>query len=478
MASSSKDSVSHEKRSSSQGPGQKLTWNPVLKSDRPKFGYAAPGNSSASKKEATPRAPEKRPAVPRFRHPTHGETEEDPPERRPAVPRFRHPPERQEAAKENHPLMRGADRPVRKTEPRERSNGNGLEDCAWCGQKVQDKDHIHSCELRPAKCRYCAQLLVVATREQHERSCFERMFTEAPPSDPPHRSRSSSLNLSNAPAPSTSLWAPSEQLRTRAQRHQQAVHAATKEAMVAEEDDQNMVLTVDALETDFKSLSKELNSLALPSAAMALLGQLQPGSPQSGPLDQLIDLQRRHSVLGSILRLAEEHRSTKPPPFAPQAVKPHTPTGWPGPPVQSLSSSAKTPRRVAQPRPTNLPPLETPRPGLSRSSSRSSLRSVSVSSVGSRRTRSGPVSGVRQRQRSSSARSVRSSRRGASRAASVASRAASVASRAASVASAAVELRASPGPAAVGFREMSVEEMKAEIEVERQQYIAERLSTA
>ena len=48
---------------------------------------------------------------------------------------------------------------------------------------------------------------------------------------------------------------------------------------------------------------------------------------------------------------------------------------------------------------------------------------------------------------------VRSSRRGASRAASVASRAASVASRAASVASAAVELRASPGPAAVGFRE-------------------------
>lgn len=41
---------------------------------------------------------------------------------------------------------------------------------------------------------------------------------------------------------------------------------------------------------------------------------------------------------------------------------------------------------------------------------------------------------------------VRSSRRGASRAA-------SVASRAASVASAAVELRASPGPAAVGFRE-------------------------
>ena len=56
--------------------------------------------------------------------------------------------------------------------------------------------------------------------------------------------------------------------------------------------------------------------------------------------------------------------------------------------------------------PRNLPPLETPRPGLSRSSSRSSLRSVSVSSVGSRRTRSGPVSGVRQRQRSSSARSV------------------------------------------------------------------------
>lgn len=23
---------------------------------------------------------------------------------------------------------------------------SGLEDCAWCGQKVQDKDHIHSCK--------------------------------------------------------------------------------------------------------------------------------------------------------------------------------------------------------------------------------------------------------------------------------------------------------------------------------------------
>lgn len=76
-------------------------------------------------------------------------------------------------------------------------------------------------------------------------ACSVTSSEEAPPSDPPHRSRSSSLNLSNAPAPSTSLWAPSEQLRTRAQRHQQAVHAATKEAMVAEEDDQNMVLTVD-----------------------------------------------------------------------------------------------------------------------------------------------------------------------------------------------------------------------------------------
>ena len=29
--------------------------------------------------------------------------------------------------------------------------------------------------MRPTKCRFCGQLLVVATRDQHERNCSERV---------------------------------------------------------------------------------------------------------------------------------------------------------------------------------------------------------------------------------------------------------------------------------------------------------------
>lgn len=472
MASSSKDSSSHERRSSSHSASQqKLPWNPVLKTDRPKYGYAR--EPPAPKKES-PRAPEKRPAVPRFRHPPHppaaprGEEEFEHFERRPAVPRFRHPPERE--TKEDHPLIRGLERRV----SAHGAHGAGLESA----QGVQE----NRSELRPVKCRYCAQLLVVASQQQHERSCFERMLDLLPGDDqelpsarsqrPVRRSRSSSADVVAAVGGAEPSWVPSEQLRSRAQRHQQQVHAATKEAMVAEEDEENgIMLTVDALEVDFKSFAKELSSLALPSAALALMGQLASGCPQQQTaLDQLIDLQRRHSVLGSILRLAEEHRTSKAPPFGPHPLAPHTPTGWPPPPVQNLSSSAETPRKGQVP--STLPPLhleEVPA-RLSRSSSRSdaSLRSASVAS---RRTLR-----VRGRQRSGSVKSARSATN--SRCASRASRASrgrvSRVSRSASE----VTLRASPGPAAVGFRDMSLEEMKAEIEAERQKYIAERLSAA
>lgn len=473
MASSSKDSSSHERRSSSHSASQqKLPWNPVLKTDRPKYGYAA-REPPAPKKES-PRAPEKRPAVPRFRHPPPAPRSEEEFERRPAVPRFRHPPERE--TKEDHPLIRGLER--RKHAGAVAVPGlESLESAAQGGQENRS-------ELRPVKCRYCAQLLVVATQQQHERTCFERMLTDFLPGDeelpsarsqrPVRRSRSNSADrvVAAVPGGAEPSWAPSEQLRSRAQRHQQQVHAATKEAMVAEEDEDNgIMLTVDALEVDFKSFAKELSSLALPSAALALMGQLQ-GSPQQTALDQLIDLQRRHSVLGSILRLAEEHRTSKAPPFGPHPLAPHTPTGWPPPPVQSLSSSAETPRKSRVT--STLPPLDLELPPsrqLSRSSSRSdaSLRSASVASL-SDRFPGRPQGG---RQRSGSVKSARSA---------VGSGRASRASRAScgrvSRAASEVTLRASPGPAAVGFREMSVEEMKAEIEAERQQYIAERLSAA
>ena len=55
---------------------------------------------------------------------------------------------------------------------------------------------------------------------------------------PVRRSRSNSADrvVAAVPGGAEPSWAPSEQLRSRAQRHQQQVHAATKEAMVAEEE--------------------------------------------------------------------------------------------------------------------------------------------------------------------------------------------------------------------------------------------------
>lgn len=270
-------------------------------------------------------------------------------------------------------------------------------------------------------------------------------------------------------------------LRARAQRHHQEVHSATKEAMASEEDD-CMVPVVSALDTDFTSLAQELRGMALGSASAALLAQLE-AFPTELPLDQLIDLQRRHSVLGSILRL--EDARAKDTEAARESTEnswkaasgalswsvpdadgrsdgpstPRAPSGWPS--DCTLSSSAATIRRN---RP-NLPPLGVPQSlqdktmNLARSDSRAS-RGSRASSRGSRvsRASSRARSSDQMRKRSSSVRSLRS-----------AQSASSVRIQSATA------VRAHPGPAAVGLREMSVEEMKAEIQEERKQYIAERL---
>lgn len=216
-------------------------------------------------------------------------------------------------------------------------------------------------------------------------------------------------------------------MRRRAQRHQEAVHLATKEAMLSDEDE---ICNVDALEAEFRSITADLTKICLGSAATALLGQLQSVGPCAA-LDQLIDLQRRHSILQSILHFEDEREREK----------------VPQPPERPFEKRS---------RPGNLPPLTPRGRATSRASSSSSRASSRASSATVRTVRS-----VRKVSRSNSRVSVRSIQSKVKE----------------NVKEKEVEVvRSSPGPAAVGYREMSLQEMKDEIEEERKKYIAERLN--
>ena len=219
-------------------------------------------------------------------------------------------------------------------------------------------------------------------------------------------------------------------LRRRAQKHQEAVHLATKEAMLSDEDE---ISNVDALEAEFRSMTQDVTKICLGSAATALLGQLQGVGPCAA-LDQLIDLQRRHSILQSILHFEEERE---------RELK------VPQPPERPFEQRS---------RPGHLPPLTPRGRETSRATSRaSSSRASSRGSSATVRT----VRSVRKVSRSTSRVSVRSVQSKVKE----------------TVKEKEVEVvRSSPGPAAVGYREISLQEMKEEIEEERKRYIAERLN--
>ncbi|CAE7486538.1 unnamed protein product, partial [Symbiodinium sp. CCMP2456] len=105
MANSSEVEAAAERSSSSCSGAAPSAWNPILKSaDHFKFGYMAGQEAPNRAREPLPikkpgsqePASERRPAVPRFRHPipkppAAAATEQENSARRPAVPRFRHP---------------------------------------------------------------------------------------------------------------------------------------------------------------------------------------------------------------------------------------------------------------------------------------------------------------------------------------------------------------------------------------------------
>ena len=139
------------------------------------------------------------------------------------------------------------------------------------------------------------------------------------------------------------------------------------------------------------------------SSAVALLPQLE-ALPGEAALDQLVDLQRRHSVLRNILRLSMEDLPSSPP-----QIKPRVPSGQPAAqaePLRSLHSPAGTPRR-----PQTLPPLETrgrsgetPRLGHSQSRGRALSRTSSQGGRPSRASsRASNASNVSRRSRVSDA---------------------------------------------------------------------------
>ncbi|CAE7739830.1 unnamed protein product, partial [Symbiodinium pilosum] len=263
----------------------------------------------------------------------------------------------------------------------------------------------------------------------------------------------------------------------------QAVHTATQQAMLEYRDDEDesntLVLTVDALGRDFASLVQEMKMADIrASAAVALFPQLDP-LPGEAALDQLVDLQRRHSVLRNILRLAVEDLPSSPP-----QVKPRVPNGQPAAqaePLLSMLSPTDTPRR-----PQTLPPLEArgrpegpARLGRSQSRGRTLSRASSqgrLSRAGSRGSHASHASRTNRISRTSSrARSVEAQRL-PKRSGSVQSLQSRISDlgrgkqeppQAQSDSADVVQVRMNPGPAAVGYRDLSLDEMRAEIEAER-----------
>eukprot|EP00931_Biecheleriopsis_adriatica_P050121 TRINITY_DN29009_c0_g1_i4.p1 TRINITY_DN29009_c0_g1~~TRINITY_DN29009_c0_g1_i4.p1 ORF type:complete len:679 (-),score=141.10 TRINITY_DN29009_c0_g1_i4:148-2106(-) len=318
-------------------------------------------------------------------------------------------------------------------------------------------------------------------------------------------------------------------LREGLEQYQQYLDAATRRAMLEDCDDEEQegsgsvesIMAAKELESGLEALVQQLSSsdLSRNQSALALMAQLQATPTQQlSPLDHLVDLQRRFSIFKSALRFASGEG--KPP--GPAPVAPKAPGGRPatGSEAASAASLPATPRRRNMPG-QHLPPLQltkekllqavappsagsrassraeslAPR-GLLRSSSRASSCAESVTRAGLADSSSRASSPGRayqppgRRAPGSCSRSASAQGRSGSRLrrqTSTGSIRSNASSRRSPRSSSRLEkatrqqeppaqqLRSNPGPAAVGYREVSLEEMKTEIEEERQRYIAQRL---
>jgi len=554
-----------------------LNWNPILKTaDDLKFGRfkgekcpglakAPPGGERPPPKklpeEPHPPMREKRPGVPRFRHPAPkpaeqavaGEAEEadDQPgqpegvtaaaldcgdasqpraaetasneaEAAPASPKASSP--RQSAPmQQKHQQPR--QHPLQQPQQRRRSRSQGsktksdpLLSCEWCGELspgLAAAAHARVCKLRPVECCHCGQKLALASRSQHERMCAERPIAQNELQDSGRRSTTpgagprSGSTMSNRAYTSGGLKSQNTalckevmaSLNFKLESFQRKLDEATKAAMLDDlidgtEDCGNDNADIQELEATLEVMAQQLAVVELSASGgvASLDAQLQESPsqqllPMQNPasrVDALVDLQRRISIFRRMIRAA----AAKPPPpvsfatpRAPAREKDSVGSNLRPPGTKSTSSAVETPRRQQRPgqqlapiTPRGPPAAESeaaaatpaaapsaePSPGPrgkadSRASSHNSQRPIRQR--GTSRVREGSADSARSRSASVPPASVPPVLRSAAPAA----------------AAMAAQLPCGPGPAAVGAREATLEEMRMAIEQERQQYIADRL---
>mmetsp|Transcript_96858 Transcript_96858/g.172380 ORF Transcript_96858/g.172380 Transcript_96858/m.172380 type:complete len:589 (+) Transcript_96858:77-1843(+) len=339
--------------------------------------------------------------------------------------------------------------------------------CQWCGQ-LEAPEHPKQCKLRQVDCKHCGQKLAFAALRQHLKVCPERPITKSEL----FRTKSSTRNQGSesgtvTPDFTTDATRLLTSLRSKIESFQESVNAVSKKVMLDEDESSQ---EVKELMGTFDSMAHQLALLELTAKSGESLTSQQPVVPEElqapedddeeeDVMDVLVDLQRRFSLFQMMLRaIAEDVEKEEPqkPSALGAAVTP--PSGGKRPPsvVDAIfSSSAETPRSH---RPgLQLSPLRSRTRAPSRTESRASSRADSVGSRGRSNSRLGSRSKVSTTSRVSTTQDRSSSR-----------------SRRAQEAQEQPKL-VGPGPAAVGYREMTVEEMKKEIEQERQRYIAQGL---
>jgi len=329
--------------------------------------------------------------------------------------------------------------------------------CEWCGQ-LELPDHPKHCNLRPVECKHCGQKLAFAALRQHLKVCNERPITK----NELFRGRTGSRTFGSFSRTTTPDFAFDatrllKTLHTMCDDFQERLEATTKKVMTDDESQAD----IQELETSFSDMAIQLARLELISTSSEpstpqqpiVPDELQPASPEDieDSMDAIVDLQRRFSLFQIMLRAVAESVEEPKRPSTLGSVPP--PSGGKRPPSVGRVSTAETPRNN---RPgLQLSPLHCSTRTPSRVESRASSRAESF------RPRGRSNSRLRSRSKDSTDSRAPSQNRSASR-------------RRSKEAPEQPKL-AGPGPAAVGYRDMTVEDMKKEIEQERQRYIAQGL---
>eukprot|EP00440_Ansanella_granifera_P017821 gb/GFBE01019355.1/.p1 GENE.gb/GFBE01019355.1/~~gb/GFBE01019355.1/.p1 ORF type:complete len:573 (+),score=89.98 gb/GFBE01019355.1/:1-1719(+) len=337
--------------------------------------------------------------------------------------------------------------------------------CEWCGV-MEPPDHPKHCKLRMVECKHCKLGLTLAALRQHLKTCSERPLAQQ---ELQQKSRSVSKPKDKvAPRSATPVESHNYQLcldilgslQTMLHQMHQRLDVAIKRAMLHESGNVTLnadLAEVDNLESNLQTMAQKLAvvELSVSGGMRVYPGDLTPEEMRPSPSEDLLppseapasvvealqDLQRRLCIFEAMLNeVSEIVGVTEPQKPVPTHAQRSPPTGTRPPGIVDLTTSWQA---VDAPRSSRagkqLPPLNSARGMLSEDGGR--LKEQPGERLESRA----------------------SSRRGQS-------------SRQ-EVDEEIPPLLKGPGPAAVGYRDIPLEQMRKEVEQERQRYIAQGIKT-